>query len=116
VGKIFYFNQGMHHFGFQFDANRRQLFVGAPCAFVSAATHPLQAKPRAAGAKLTAPMTLGNDVWIGANATICEGVTLMNNVVVGVGAVVTKNFPENVVIAGAPAKVIKEIDNAGVNE
>jgi maltose O-acetyltransferase len=53
-------------------------------------------------------------VWIGANATICQGVTLGNNVVVGAGAVVTKNFPDDVVLAGVPAKVIKEIDNASV--
>jgi maltose O-acetyltransferase len=115
VGKNFYANHGCTIL----DCNLIQIgdnCLLAPHVCISAATHPLQAKLRAAGAELTAPITLGNNVWIGANATICEGVTLGNNVVVGAGAVVTKNFPDNVVIAGVPAKVIKEIDNTGINE
>ena len=82
----------------------------APHVCISAATHPLDPHLRANGDELTAPITMGNNVWIGANATICPGVTLGNNVVVGAGAVVTKSFPDNVVIGGVPAKVIKTID------
>ncbi|MEC3905701.1 DapH/DapD/GlmU-related protein [Tamlana sp. 2201CG12-4] len=48
---------------------------------------------------------------LGGNSTICPGVTLGNNVVVGAGSVATKSFPDNVVIAGNPAKIIKAIDN-----
>jgi len=54
------------------------------------------------------PVKIGKKCWIGANAVILPGVELGDNVIVGAGAVVTKSFPENVVIAGNPAKVIKE--------
>nr|WP_324248840.1 DapH/DapD/GlmU-related protein [Streptococcus macedonicus] len=57
------------------------------------------------------PVTIGNDVWIGGNVTILPGVTIGNNVVVAAGAVVTKDIPDNCVVAGVPAKMIKTIDN-----
>ena len=57
------------------------------------------------------PVTIGNDVWIGANCTILPGVNIGNNVVIAAGAVVTKDVPDNCVVGGVPAKVIKEIKN-----
>lgn len=54
----------------------------------------------------TGPIRIGNDCWIATNAVILPGVQLGNNVVVAAGAVVTKSFPSNVVIAGVPAKII----------
>ena len=84
----------------------------APNVQIYTATHPLEAKARNSGREFAKPITLGNNVWIGGNATICPGVTIGNNVVVGAGAVVTKSFPDNVFIAGNPAKIVKEIDNS----
>jgi acetyltransferase-like isoleucine patch superfamily enzyme len=52
---------------------------------------------------------IGNNVWIGSNSTVLGGVTIGNNAVIAAGSVVTKNVPENTVVAGVPAKVIKEI-------
>ena len=51
-----------------------------------------------------------NDVWIGAKATILSGVTIGNGAIVAAGAVVTKDVPENTVVAGVPAKIIKQIE------
>lgn len=51
------------------------------------------------------PVIIGNNVWIGSNATILPGVTIGNNSVVAAGAVVTKDVPENTVVAGVQAKV-----------
>ncbi|WP_338448656.1 sugar O-acetyltransferase [Niallia oryzisoli] len=57
------------------------------------------------------PVTIGENVWIGSNATILPGVTIGDNSVVAAGAVVTKDVPKNTVVAGVPAKVVKEINN-----
>lgn len=53
---------------------------------------------------------IGKNCWLGNCVTILAGVTLGDNVTVGANAVVTKSFPSNVVIAGNPAHIIKEID------
>ena len=83
----------------------------APNVQIYTATHPLEAKARNSGREYAKPITIGNNVWIGGNATICPGVTIGNNVVIGAGAVVTKSFPDDVFIAGNPAKMIKKIIN-----
>lgn len=83
----------------------------APNVQIYTATHPITYKERNSGKELAKPISIGDNVWIGGNSTICPGVTLGNNVVVGAGAVVTKSFPDNVLIAGNPAKIIKTIDN-----
>ena len=56
-----------------------------------------------------APIKIGNDVWIGAHATILAGVTIGNGAVIAAGAVVTKDVPANTVVGGVPAKILKNI-------
>jgi len=84
-----------------------------PAMVISAVTHPLSAKLRAAGEEFTEPISIGDNAWIGANATILPGVQIGNNVVVSAGAVVTKDMPDNVVCAGCPARIICQLDNTG---
>ena len=57
----------------------------------------------------TTPVTIGDDIWIGANAVILPGVTIGNHSVIAAGAVVTKDVPPHSLAAGAPAKIIKTI-------
>lgn len=72
--------------------------------------HPLHPQERNSGIEFGRPITIGDNCWIGSDATIIGGVTLGDNVVVGAGSVVTKSFGDNVVIAGNPARVIKIIE------
>ena len=58
----------------------------------------------------TKPVVIGDDVWIGANAVILPGVTIGRHVVVAAGAVVTNDVPNNCVVGGVPAKVIKNVE------
>jgi len=55
------------------------------------------------------PVTIGNKVWIGLNATILKGVVIGEGAVVGAGSVVTKDIPPYVVVAGNPARVVREL-------
>ncbi|XCF05873.1 sugar O-acetyltransferase [Tamlana crocina] len=94
-----------------------EVTIGDNCMFapnvqIYTATHPIESKARNSRKEFAKPIKIGNNVWIGGNSTICPGVTLGNNVVVGAGSVVTKSFPDDVVIAGNPAKIIKSIDNS----
>lgn len=57
----------------------------------------------------TTPVILGDDIWIGANAVVLPGVTIGNHSVVAAGAVVTKDVPPHSLVAGVPAKIIRQI-------
>lgn len=70
--------------------------------------HPLNPADRRA--TYTAPIAIGNGVWIGAGVTVMPGVTIGENSVVAAGAVVTKDVPSNTVVAGVPAKVVKALN------
>ena len=76
------------------------------------ATHPLEATQRNSGREFAKPISIGKNVWIGGNTVICPGANIGNNVVIGSGSIVTKSFPDDVFIAGNPAKIIKTIDNS----
>jgi maltose O-acetyltransferase len=122
----FYCDYGCHiHVGKNFYANHgctildcARITIGdncllAPHVVISSATHPLDAKRRSAGEEYTRPIVIGDNCWIGASATINPGVTIGNNVVIGAGAVVAKDIPDNVVVAGVPAKIIRQLGPDG---
>ena len=58
------------------------------------------------------PVHIGNDCWFGASVTVCPGVTIGDNCVIGAGSVVTRDIPSNSFAAGVPCKVIREITDA----
>lgn len=84
----------------------------APRVCIFTAWHPLVSDERNTLQEGGSPVTIGDNVWIGGNTTINPGVTIGSNVVIGSGSVVTKDIPDNVVVAGNPAKVLREITDA----
>lgn len=88
--------------------------IGANCKIIDNDFHPIQLKYRHEGQNKDyterAPIIIGNDCFIGMNSIILKGTTLGNNVIVGAGSVVHGSFPDNCIIAGNPAKIVKKID------
>jgi len=109
------------------DCNR--IIIGnnvliAPCVHLTTATHPVELSDRltpdwsaATGEYFcrtyALPITIGDGCWIGANVVVLPGVTIGAGSVIGAGAVVTKDIPANVVAAGNPCRVIREINKEG---
>ncbi len=80
-----------------------------PHVQIYTATHPLTHSQRINGIEYGKPVSIGNNVWIGGGSIINPGVSIGNNVVIGSGSVVTKDIPDNVLVAGNPARVIREL-------
>lgn len=82
-----------------------------PNTLITTVGHPLSPRGRRGQLGQAKPVHIGNDVWIGGNCTILPGVTIGNNVVVAAGAVVNKDVPDNCLVGGVPARIIKSIAN-----
>ena len=88
--------------------------IGASCQIATrvqflTATHPVDPHARKLGWESGAPITIGDNVWLGGGAILCPGVTVGEDTVVGAGAVVTRDLPAGVVAVGSPARVLREI-------
>lgn len=80
-----------------------------PNAGLYAANHAFNPQQRALGICQSKPISIGNDVWLGGNVTVLGGFTIGENSIIGAGSVVTKDIPSNVIAAGNPCKVIRQI-------
>lgn len=72
-------------------------------------THPLDAELRRAKWEAGAPITIGDNVWLGGGVIVCPGVTIGEDTVVGAGSVVTKDLPAGVLAVGNPARVVRRL-------
>ncbi|MCD8196154.1 MAG: sugar O-acetyltransferase [Lachnospiraceae bacterium] len=84
----------------------------APNVSIYTAGHPLHPDSRNSGYEYGIPVTIGDNVWIGGGAIILPGVTIGDNVVIGAGSVVGKDIPDNMIAAGNPCRIIREITEA----
>jgi len=81
-----------------------------PAVQIYTAAHPIQAEPRNQGWEVARSVMIEDNVWIGGGAILLPGVSVGRNAVVGAGAVVSRNVPAYTVVAGNPARVIREIE------
>ncbi len=84
----------------------------APGVQILAATHPLDVQTRRSGRELARPVTIGDDVWLGAGVIVNPGVTIGNGSVIGSGSVVASDVPPNVVAVGNPCRVLRPLPDA----
>lgn len=80
-----------------------------PRVGIYTSNHAIDATERINGGCYAKKVKIGNNVWIGAGVHINQGVSIGDNTIIGSGSVVTKNVPSNVIAAGVPCKVIREI-------
>ena len=81
----------------------------APNVSIYTAGHPVHPETRNTGYEYGIDITIGDNVWIGGSVSILPGVIIGDNAVIGAGSVVTKDIPANVIAAGNPCRVIREI-------
>lgn len=119
----FYANWGGHHvhFGSHIYANYGltlvddgHIYVGSyvmfgPNVTIATANHPIHSGLRQKGLQYNKDVHIGENAWICANVVIVPGVTIGKNTVIGAGSVVTKDIPDNVVAAGNPCRVLREV-------
>ncbi len=111
VGENFYANHGCVILDGAKVTFGDNVFVAPNCGFHTAG-HPLDVEQRNQGLEYAYPITIGDNVWIGAGVTVLPGVTIGNNAVIGAGSVVNRDIPDGVVAAGNPCRVIRRITDA----
>ncbi len=84
----------------------------APNVSIYTAGHPVHPDSRNSGYEYGIDITIGDNVWIGGNTVILPGVRIGDNAVIGAGSVVTEDIPDNVIAAGNPCRIIREITDA----
>ena len=85
----------------------------APNVGIYTAGHPFDVAQRNSGLEYAYPITIGNNVWIGAGVSILPGVTIGDNTVVGAGSVVNRSLPSGVLAVGNPCRVIRRLLDEG---
>lgn len=87
----------------------KNVFIGPSCGFYTA-THPLTYVERNKGLEKALPITVKDNCWFGAHVTVLPGVTIGSGCVIAAGSVVTRDVPDNSLVAGVPAVVKKRIE------
>lgn len=108
IGSYCYINSGL------ILIDDYKITIGSKCMLGTNVTicttgHPVHPELREQGGMYSFPVVIGDGAWIGAGVIILPGVTIGANAVIGAGSVVTKDIPANMIAAGNPCKVLREI-------
>lgn len=92
----------------------REVLIGdhvlfGPSVQIYTATHPMSAAERRMGLESGEPISIGSDVWVGGGAIICPGVMIGARSIIGAGSVVTRDIPADVIAAGNPCRIIRQL-------
>ncbi len=85
----------------------RNSLIGPNVTLITASHHMNPEQRLADRSAITNDIHIGENVWIGANVTVCPGVSISSNTTIGTGSVVTKNIPDNVFAAGNPCVILR---------
>lgn len=86
----------------------KNILIGPNVQFY-APMHPVDYQERVTGVEYGKPITIGDDCWIGGGAIFCPGVTVGNRCIIAAGAVVVKDVPDDCMVGGNPAKLIRRL-------
>ncbi|MDR3429897.1 sugar O-acetyltransferase [Silvimonas sp.] len=109
LGKKVYINQGLTISGGA-PVSIGDYTLIAPWVQIHATTHPVDPWERQQVAFTAKPISIGENVWIGAGAIICPGVTIGDHAVIAAGAVVSQDVARCTLVAGNPAQVVRQLD------
>lgn len=87
----------------------KHVLIG-PNVGIYTAMHPIDWRERASGIEYGEPVTIGDYCWIGGSAVICPGVTIGDRCIIAAGAVVVKDVPDDSMVGGNPAKLIRKLN------
>jgi len=109
VGEHFFANTNMVILDEALVTFGDNVFIGPNCSFYTAC-HPIDVKTRNEGKEFSLPIKVGNNVWFGGNVTVCPGITIGDDCVIGAGSVITRDIPSGTLAAGNPCRVIRNIE------
>lgn len=109
IGNNVSINNGFSAVAFSKVTIEDDVLIGINCSIIDNDGHSLAIDKRNSDNIKSVPVVVGQNVFLGDNVTILKGVTIGKNSVIGSGSIITKNIPENVVAAGNPAKVIRDL-------
>ena len=107
VGENTFINSGLQIISAGKVKIGKNCFIGPNCQLFTPNHHARDVFLRREGWQYDGPIVIGNDCWLGGSVILLPGVSLGDDVVVGAGSVVTKSFPSHCVIAGNPARLIR---------
>ncbi|MBR1397775.1 MAG: sugar O-acetyltransferase [Selenomonadaceae bacterium] len=108
IGEGSFFNHNIYLMDCAKITIGKKCFIGPNCGFYTA-LHPILTEPRNEGLEMAKPITLADNIWIGADVTILPGVKIGEGSIIGAKSLVSKDIPAGVIAFGNPCRVVKKV-------